>query len=260
MQVDKKKLQAKYVAINWKWCKIKDQPWKGSSLAPKSNPKWYERIDSILRDTNTDLNKLVSTSLDTSYSQKVIQNNNENESFKDNADDDTDKDLYNDSEDDNESNNANKEDRVENVSANKKKAIVAKSHKKRKVVESQTQALSQLTGDKIKLIESQTKTQKEQMEFEKERDEAFLEFQKEEAKKNRRHELEIAKIFAPVNTGRKLNVRKTFRRRPGRLLNILCLFNLRHVPMGAWSMNNSQQQRDFKYTPFDQTSFFQYST
>ena len=36
----------------------------------------------------------------------------------------------------------------------------------------------------------------------------------------------------PVDTGRKLNVHKTFRRRPGRLLNVLCTFNLRLVPTG----------------------------
>ena len=30
-------------------------------------------------------------------------------------------------------------------------------------------------------------------------------------------------------TGRKLNVHETFRRRPGRLLNVLCTFNLRPV-------------------------------
>ena len=36
----------------------------------------------------------------------------------------------------------------------------------------------------------------------------------------------------PVDTGRKLNVHKTFRRRPGRLLNVLCTFNLRPVPIG----------------------------
>ena len=36
----------------------------------------------------------------------------------------------------------------------------------------------------------------------------------------------------PVDTGRKLNVHKTFRRRPGRLLNVLCMFNLRPVPTG----------------------------
>ena len=36
----------------------------------------------------------------------------------------------------------------------------------------------------------------------------------------------------PVDTGRKLNLHKTFRRRPGRLLNVLCRFNLRPVPIG----------------------------
>ena len=30
----------------------------------------------------------------------------------------------------------------------------------------------------------------------------------------------------PVDTGHKLNVHKTFRRRPGRLLNVLCTFSL----------------------------------
>ena len=36
----------------------------------------------------------------------------------------------------------------------------------------------------------------------------------------------------PVDTGRKLNVHNTFRRRPGRLLNVLCTLNLRPVSMG----------------------------
>ena len=36
----------------------------------------------------------------------------------------------------------------------------------------------------------------------------------------------------PVDTGRKLNVHKTFRRRPGRLLNVLCTFNVRPVSTG----------------------------
>ena len=36
----------------------------------------------------------------------------------------------------------------------------------------------------------------------------------------------------PVDTGRKLNVHKTFRRRPGRLLNVLCTFNLRLLSTG----------------------------
>ena len=36
----------------------------------------------------------------------------------------------------------------------------------------------------------------------------------------------------PVDTGRKLNVHTTIRRRPGRLLNVLCTFNLRPVSKG----------------------------
>ena len=36
----------------------------------------------------------------------------------------------------------------------------------------------------------------------------------------------------PVDTGLKLNVHKTFIRRPGRLLNVLCTFNLRPVTPG----------------------------
>ena len=99
---------------------MKDRPQKYNGLAPKNNPEWYEKIDSVIADTNTDLSELVSTSLDTSCTQKVIENDNENESFEDDTDDNNGKDLYDDSEDDNESNNVNKEDKVENVSANKK--------------------------------------------------------------------------------------------------------------------------------------------
>ena len=36
----------------------------------------------------------------------------------------------------------------------------------------------------------------------------------------------------PVDTERKFNVHKTFRRRSGRLLNVLCTFNLRPVSTG----------------------------
>ena len=39
--------------------------------------------------------------------------------------------------------------------------------------------------------------------------------------------------MSPVDTGRKLNVRKTFRRSPGHLLSVLCTFNLRPVSTGS---------------------------
>ena len=38
----------------------------------------------------------------------------------------------------------------------------------------------------------------------------------------------------PVDTGRKLKVHKTFRSCPGRLLNVLCTFNLRSVSAGKF--------------------------
>ena len=38
--------------------------------------------------------------------------------------------------------------------------------------------------------------------------------------------------YIPEDTGRKLNVHKTFRRRLGRLLNVLYTFNLRPVSTG----------------------------
>ena len=45
-------------------------------------------------------------------------------------------------------------------------------------------------------------------------------------------DISIVYTFVPVDTGRKLSVYKTFRRRPGRLLNVLCTFSLRPVSMG----------------------------
>ena len=50
-----------------------------------------------------------------------------------------------------------------------------------------------------------------------------------------------AMVTVPVDTGRKLNLHKTFRRRPGRPLNVLCTFNLRPVSIGfkKWCSNRT---------------------
>ena len=47
----------------------------------------------------------------------------------------------------------------------------------------------------------------------------------------------MVELDFPVGTGRKLNVHKTFRRCPGRLLNVLYTFNLRPVSTGLMSCN-----------------------
>ena len=46
-------------------------------------------------------------------------------------------------------------------------------------------------------------------------------------------QLQLIYSNTPEDTGRKLNVHKTFRRCPGRLPNVLCTFNLRPVSTGT---------------------------
>ena len=45
----------------------------------------------------------------------------------------------------------------------------------------------------------------------------------------------------PVDTGRKLDVHETFRRRPRRLLNVLCTLSLRPVSTGENLCKGNQQ-------------------
>ena len=45
--------------------------------------------------------------------------------------------------------------------------------------------------------------------------------------------IRVIRTVFPVDTQHRLNIHKTFRRHPGRLLNVLCKFNLRPVSMGV---------------------------
>ena len=73
--------------------------------------------------------------------------------------------------------------------------LVVKPHNRRAVVRSQTQALSQVASGLSKMAEAQSIRHTRQMEADKAREE-FLEFRQKESEENRRHELEIVKIFA----------------------------------------------------------------
>ena len=53
-----------------------------------------------------------------------------------------------------------------------------------------------------------------------------------------------------IDTGRKLNVHKTFRRRPGRLLNVLCTFSLRSVSTGMSRGHTNKAKIFLKYYLF----------
>ena len=50
----------------------------------------------------------------------------------------------------------------------------------------------------------------------------------------------------PVDTEYKLNVHKTFRRRPERLLNVLCTFNLRPVSTGYYKIRSVDVYLSFR--------------
>ena len=60
----------------------------------------------------------------------------------------------------------------------------------------------------------------------------------------------------PLDPGSKLNVHKTFKRRSGYLLNVLCTFNLLHVFMGetVFSTKHGSLSKQDKY--FENTTFF----
>ena len=63
----------------------------------------------------------------------------------------------------------------------------------------------------------------------------------------------ISSLPNPVDTGRKLNLHKTFKRRPGRLLTVLCRFNLRPVSTGK-DLKFTGNKRDKKIGRADITS------
>ena len=52
----------------------------------------------------------------------------------------------------------------------------------------------------------------------------------------------------PVDTGRKLNVHKTFKKRPVRLLNVLCTFSLRPLSTGH---SHNKKRVDKLSVPYD---------
>ena len=54
----------------------------------------------------------------------------------------------------------------------------------------------------------------------------------------------IKTVHVPIDTGRKINLHKTFRRRPGHLLNVLCTFSLRPVSAGILTTEISKAITD----------------
>ena len=78
--LDTKRLQIKYNALKKKWRDVKDRPKKGSGLAPTKTPDWYDNLDAVLGDTNSNLDEVISDPLDTSYARENYANDTEESS------------------------------------------------------------------------------------------------------------------------------------------------------------------------------------
>ena len=69
--------------------------------------------------------------------------------------------------------------------------------------------------------------------------------------------ISIAQVMglAPVDTGRKLNVHKMFRRCLGRILNVLCMFNLRPVPTAVSHLFHQKTLKKLHYSMIQHIPF-----
>ena len=112
--------------------------------------------------------------------------------------------LSEDEKDESDSNNENDESLgVEAITCNGRgkknlavKKVIASVHKKRTQVCSNKQALSKIAEGLQTVTESQTKRMKPSLETDKKMEERECQFPKEESERNRKHDLQIAEIYA----------------------------------------------------------------
>ena len=184
-----------------------NEPLKKSGISPKTLPAWYEVINPTLTVTcKIDEKELASQRADLSFSED-----------EDSDDDDTSDSIDEEQEVPGsvslvaksrqhpalfslqnvaECSKTNEEEIQQDSAPKKKGKFTVKAHRRKPAVRSQTQALSQVAAGLNKMAEGLASRHKRQMEMDTSRDKQFLEFKQKENDANRKHELEIAKIFA----------------------------------------------------------------
>ena len=75
--LDTKNLQIKYNASKKKRREMKNCPRKGSGLDPEELPPWYYTLESVLGDTNTKLEHVISNPHDMWYGQLYFDSGEE---------------------------------------------------------------------------------------------------------------------------------------------------------------------------------------
>jgi len=61
LDLDVKKLQAKYNNIKQQWRKIRDKQKNGSGLSASKIPEWFEIVNPVLADTNQTMENMFPT-------------------------------------------------------------------------------------------------------------------------------------------------------------------------------------------------------
>ena len=180
-----KKLRNQTKTLKKEWKVITDRVKNGSGLAAGEEPEWYQHINPILVETNEEINP-TSSVLQTSFV-------NRDESDLESGSEDEEGIEEHDDENENEGETTSSSTAAKKIKQPAKK-LVAAVHQKRSQVRSNKQALSELARAMQNMAKSQTKRLKMTLEAEEKREEKKRQERLEEAERNRKHEIEIAKI------------------------------------------------------------------
>ena len=156
-------------------------------MAAGEEPEWFQHINPILAETNKEINP-TSSALQTSFV-------NRDESDLDSGSEDEEGIEEHYDENENEGETTSTSTAAKKIKQPAKK-LVAAVHQKRSQVRSNKQALSELARAMQNMAESQTKRLKMTLEAKEKREEKKRQERLEEAERNRKHEIEIAKIYA----------------------------------------------------------------
>ena len=155
-------------------------------LIKLNEKKNFTDINPILAETNEEINP-TSSALQTSFV-------NRDESDLESGSEDEEGIEEHDDENENEGETTSSSTAAKKIKRSAKK-LVAAVHHKRSQVRSDKQALSELAKAMQNMAESQTKRLKMTLEAEEKREEKKRQERVEEAERNRKHEIEVAKIY-----------------------------------------------------------------
>lgn len=169
------KLRRKYLTLKADWRKINDTVKKGSGVSPKKETEWYKIMNPIFSETNAPLeltDSIDDTLFPLDYDARAAAED-EGGTFSDSDSEEEDERMIN---------------KGGKKKMEKSDKMFVNSHKKKKLIRIEVQGLNRM----VKGLEEIAKVM---IDADRNRDRLFLEHKAEEAKRNREHELSIARIM-----------------------------------------------------------------